>query len=493
MAVPNTHEGPARIGAVMDGVRSRGGSVYCIGIGGVMMASLAILTARAGFPVSGSDRAFAGGCGSPTAQRLTAAGIRLFGDHAAAHLPPDCGAVIYTVAITEDNPEYRAAAERGIPRFSRADYIGWLMTGYHRRVGVAGMHGKSTCTSMCAQVFLDAAADPTVLIGADYPPIGGAFRLGGREMFLFEACEYMDSFLDFRPTVAVLLNAELEHVDYFRDLSQIEDSFFRFASLTGRDGVTVCNVDDACVSRAAARALAAGGTGRVVTFSAQGTAADVCAHGVQLERGLPAFTLVVDGEAWGEVCLRVPGIHQVCDALAAVAAAWVCGLARADILRGLADFTGVARRMEFRGEVRGGLVFDDYGHHPTEIRATLAGAAALVGTHPDGTPGRLLCVFQPHTYSRTARLYDDFRTAFDAADRLILLDVYAARETDTQGVSSAGLAEDIRARGRDAQYAPSPADAAAAVQAFLCPGDVAVIMGAGDVTRVSDLLCPRTK
>lgn len=163
----------------MDGVRSRGGSVYCIGIGGVMMASLAILTARAGFPVSGSDRAFAGGCGSPTAQRLTAAGIRLFGDHAAAHLPPDCGAVIYTVAITEDNPEYRAAAERGIPRFSRADYIGWLMTGYSRRVGVAGMHGKSTCTSMCAQVFLDAAADPTVLIGADYPPHRRGIPAGG--------------------------------------------------------------------------------------------------------------------------------------------------------------------------------------------------------------------------------------------------------------------------------------------------------------------------
>ena len=271
------------------------------------------------------------------------------------------------------------------------------------------------------------------------------------------------------------------------------------------DSIMVSNVGSAAISAVslvdsinilviqAFYALAAGGTGRVVTFSAQGTAADVCAHGVQLERGLPTFTLVVDGEAWGEVCLRVPGIHQVCDALAAVAAAWVCGLARADILRGLADFTGVARRMEFRGEVRGGLVFDDYGHHPTEIRATLAGAAALVGTHPDGTPGRLLCVFQPHTYSRTARLYDDFRTAFDAADRLILLDVYAARETDTQGVSSAGLAEDIRARGRDAQYAPSPADAAAAVQAFLCPGDVAVIMGAGDVTRVSDLLCPRTK
>lgn len=355
------------------------------------------------------------------------------------------------------------------------------------------MHGKSTCTSLCAQVFLDAAVDPTVLIGAEYPPIGGAFRLGSKDYFLFEACEYMDSFLDFRPTVAILLNAELEHVDYFRDMTQIEDSFCRFASLTGSTGVTVCNADDPCVSRAAARALAAGHTGRIVTFSVRNPEADVYARNVRTERGLPVFELVVAGETLGRVSMRVPGRMLISDALATVAAAWVSGLPRAAILQGIANFSGVSRRMEYRGEVGGGRVYDDYGHHPTEIRATLAGASELVGTHPDGTPGHLLCVFQPHTYSRLARLYDDFRTAFDTADRLILLDVYAARETDTQGVSSAGLARDIRARGRDALYAQSPAAAAAAVRAYLGPGDIAVIMGAGDVTRVSDRLCPRAE
>ena len=257
--------------------------------------------------------------------------------------------------------------------------------------------------------------------------------------------------------------------------------------------MTICNADDPCISRAAERARDAGHTGRVVTFSVRDPAADVYARDIGTERGLPVFELVVAGESWGRIPMRVPGRMLIGDALAAVAAAWVSGCPRAAILRGVADFSGVSRRMEYRGEVGGGRVYDDYGHHPTEIRATLSGAAELVGTHPDGTPGHLFCVFQPHTYSRLARLYDDFRTAFDAADRVVLLDVYAARETDTQGVSSAGLAWDIRTRGHDASYAPSPESAAAAVRAYLCPGDVAVIMGAGDVTRVSDLLCPRAE
>lgn len=487
MSVPNTHEGPARIGAVMESIRARGGSVYCIGIGGVMMASLAILTARAGFRVSGSDRSL-----SDTTRRLENEGIAVHPTHDAAHIPPDCGAVVYTVAISEENPEYWAAGERGIPRFSRADYIGWLMTGYTHRIGVAGMHGKSTCTSMCTQVFLDAEADPTVLIGADYPPIGGAFRLGAHDYFLLESCEYMDSFLDFRPTVAILLDAELEHVDYFRDLEQVEDSFCRFASLTGapagQGGVTICNADDESVMRAATRALREGGTGCLLTFSCRDAAADLYADGIHLERGLPRFELVVGGTSWGTVRLAVPGLHQVYNALAAAAAGWVCGLAPDAILRGLEHFRGVSRRMEYRGELGGGRVYDDYGHHPTEIRATLTGAAALVGTRPDGSPGQLFCVFQPHTYSRTARLYADFLTAFEAAERVCFIDIYAARETDTLGVSSAGLARDLGKRGL---YAPTPAAAADAIRAWLCPGDVAVIMGAGDVTKVSDCLFPR--
>lgn len=485
MSVLNTHAGAVRIGAVMEEVHARGGSVFCIGIGGVMMASIARLTARFGFPVSGSDRTR-----SDTTSRLEAEGIRVYPTHDADHIPADCGAVVYTVAISEDNPEYRAAKERQIPCFSRADYIGWLMTGYRQRVGVAGMHGKSTCTSMCTRIFLEAGTDPTVLIGADYPPIGGAFRAGREDYFLLEACEYMDSFLDLSPTVAVLLGAELEHVDYFSDLEQIINSFARFAGLTGRDGVVICNADDRNVTEAAERARSAGKTGRVVTFACTDPQADVYAQDISVEQGNPTFVLWVGGENWGMVRLAVPGRHQVYNALAAIAVGWVCGLPREAILRGIEAFRGVSRRMEYRGDINGARVYDDYGHHPTEIRATLEGAVALTGTRPDGTPGRLLCVFQPHTYSRLAMLYKDFLSAFAAADKVCLLDVYAARETDIQGVSSEMLAHDL---GERAVYAPDPLTAAAVVRADLLPGDVAVIMGAGDVTRVSDLLFPESE
>ncbi|MCQ2429059.1 MAG: UDP-N-acetylmuramate--L-alanine ligase [Clostridia bacterium] len=476
MSVENTHEGPARIALYMKAART----VHFIGVGGVMMSSLAILTHRAGYTVTGSDRT-----PSKVTAGLEAEGITVFYAHDASNLTPDCGMVVYTVAISADNPEFAAAAERHIPCISRADYLGWLMTAYQNRVGVAGMHGKSTCTSMCTQLFLEAEADPTVLIGADFAPINGAFRLGGDRHFLFEACEYMDSFLDFRPTTAILLGAELEHVDYFKSMEQIETSFAGFASLTGPDGVTIVNADDPHSVKSARTALACGGTGRVITFGVQTADADFRAENPHLERGLPVFDLVVRGERWGTVKLRIPGIHHIYNALAAAAAADVSGLDRAPILRGLSCFAGVDRRMQYRGQVNGASVYDDYGHHPTEIRATLTGASALVGTAPDGTPGRLVCVFQPHTYSRTASLYDSFLTAFDPADRVFLLDIYAAREVNSFGVSSAGLASDIGSR---AAYCASPAEAADALRQVLRPGDVAVIMGAGDVIKVSRIL-----
>jgi hypothetical protein len=226
---------------------------------------------------------------------------------------------VYTVAISEDNPEYVAAHARGIPCVSRADYLGALMTGYTRRVGVAGMHGKSTCTSMCAQILLDARVDPTILSGAAYAPMGGAYRLGeSKEHFLFEACDYMDSFLDFHPTVAVLLGAELEHVDYFKDMEQITESFARFASLTGEEGVTVVNLDDEDILESARRALERGMTGRLITFSADGDpAADFTARNIRAVGGLPCFDLLARGELVGQVAMAVPGKHQVINALAA--------------------------------------------------------------------------------------------------------------------------------------------------------------------------------
>ena len=486
MSTPNTHEGSARIKACLKACADRKGSVFFIGVGGVMMSSLALLTARAGYSVFGSDRAR-----TAVTDTLEARGITVCYGHDSRNIPADCGLVVYTVAISEDNPEYTEAHGRGIPCVSRADYLGALMTDYTRRVGVAGMHGKSTCTSMCAQILLDAEVDPTILSGATYAPMGGAYRLGdSKEHFLFEACEYMDSFLDFKPTVAVLLGAELEHVDYFKDMEQITESFARFASLTGEGGVTVVNLDDSDIMESARRALDRGRTGRLVTFSAEGNpAADFRAECVRMERGLPCFELIARGESLGSVTMAVPGRHQVINALAAAAAMEACGIPRAAILSGLTRYCGAGRRMEYKGTVNGAKVYDDYGHHPTEVKATLEGAKALCGAESEG--GRLICVFQPHTYSRTASLYSEFLTAFDAADKVIFMDIYAAREDNIYGVSSAGLAADINRRAADAHkadYCTTPAEAAEAIRSLAKEGDTVVIMGAGDVIKVTQAL-----
>lgn len=482
MAVNNTHDGPEKISQYLKDI-GEDQTVFFIGVGGVMMSSLALLTARVGYQVCGSDRNR-----TQLTESLRDEGIEIFYDHRADNLADDCKLVVYTVAISADNPEYVAAHERGIPCVSRADFLGYIMTQYRRRVGIAGMHGKSTCTSMCAQIFMDADVDPTILIGADYRPIDGAYRIGGNEHFIFEACEYMDSFLDFHPTVAVLLGAELEHVDYFKDMEQIRTSFAKFAALTGHRGVTVVNIDDDDVTISANRALADGDTGRLVTFAVENTTADFHAENIYLNRGLPHFTLIARGEIWGEVQLKVPGKFQIYNCLAAAAAADACGIDRLSVIEGLENFVGASRRMELKGYINEAPVFDDYGHHPTEVKATLEGAAALCGVREDGTPGRLHCVFQPHTYSRTAQLYDQFLTAFDAADTVILIDIYAARETDTCGVSSKLLASSI---GPRALYAPSPASAAQTLIDISRPGDIVVVMGAGNVTLVTQALFPQ--
>jgi UDP-N-acetylmuramate--alanine ligase len=488
MSTPNTHEGASRITAYLKYCTKQHASVFFIGVGGVMMSSLALLTHRAGHPTVGSDRVH-----TVVTEQLEAQGIRVCYNHAAENIPADCGLVVYTVAISPDNPEYVAAMERGIPCVSRADYLGALMTDYRLRVGVAGMHGKSTCTSMCAQILLDAEVDPTILSGATYAPMGGAYRLGdSKEHFLFEACEYMDSFLDFNPTVAILLGAELEHVDYFKDMEQIRESFARFASLTGSEGITVVNADDEDILESAGRALTRGKTGRIIRFSAEGKeSADFYARSIRTEEGLPCFELMAHGESWGDVRMAVPGRHQVINALAAAAAMDACGIRREAILSGLAHYIGAGRRMERKGSVNGATVYDDYGHHPTEVKATLEGAKALctAGCAHENASARLICVFQPHTYSRTANLYSQFLTAFDAADHVLLLDIYAAREVNTFGVSSEGLAADLNAAtpGK-AHYCPSPAHAAEQIRALAREGGSVVIMGAGDIIRVTEIL-----
>lgn len=335
MSVPNTHYGAAEAGRMLAGCRS----FYFIGIGGINVSSLALLTKKRGFAVSGSDRQM-----TALTEHLRAAGIRVFDTHDASHLDEvHADAVVYTVAIQNDNPEYLEALRRGLPVLSRADYMGYLMSAYPRRIGISGMHGKSSTTSMCAEILMDAGVDPTVLSGAEMRAMDGSTRIGDGEDFLFEACEYMDSFLDFSPNIAVLLNIEMDHVDYFHDMEQIRTSFGRFASLTGEDGFAVVNADDKNVMSAVS-----GYRGHLVTFGRTENA-DYTAGNLTMERGRATFDILKSGSFFCHVTLRVPGEFQIMNALAAAAACDLCRISSEKIGAGLSAFPGRSAAWSTRG------------------------------------------------------------------------------------------------------------------------------------------------
>ena len=446
----------------------RGKSVFFIGAGGIMMSSLALLTESAGYETAGSDRT-----PSKLTKRLEDAGISVYYSHDASNLGDNCGAVVYTVAISETNPEYVRAQAEGIPCISRADYLGYVMMAYNNRVGIAGMHGKSSCTSMCAEIFLSSAergsiASPTIISGAEYASMGGAYYLGEQDNFIFEACEYMDSFLDFNPSIAVLLNAEMEHVDYFKSMDHICASFAQYASLVGDSGTVVYNADDENIVCAANSVNA-----KKISFSLN-SGADFCADNIELDKLPIEFDVLYKGEHFAHVTLPSRGIHSVYNALAATAASFACGISADDIVAGLAAFKGAKRRMEYKGKICGAEVYDDYGHHPTEIAATLKGAKATA-------KGRLICVFQPHTYSRTAALADKFAECFADADKVIFADIYAAREDNVYGISSQRLAELV---GDKAMYGESFDAIAATLKDIAQEGDTVVVMGAGDIFKL---------
>lgn len=468
MLTENTHFGPDRIRQLICGCRG----VFFIGIGGINMSSLAHLTHAAGLHVAGSDRTRNALCG-----RLEREGIAISYEHRAENIE-GCDVIVYTVAISEDNPEYAAARAVGLPCISRADYMGYLMTEYSRRIGISGMHGKSTTTSMCAALLMDAGLDPTVLSGAEYNKMGGSYRVGGRENFVFEACEYKDSFLDFNPTVAVILNIEPDHLDYFSGLEQIKQSFCRYATRPGCECV-IANADDENV-----RAVVEAAGCRTITFSLHSRGADYVAANIATERGMYNFDVLKQGEFFCRVSLGVPGMHNISNALAAIAVADLCGISPEVIVRSLAGFRGANRRMEFKGLLCGARVYDDYAHHPTEIRAALEGLSQLMAAE-DGECGELICVFQSHTYDRTAALFDDFAAAFESADRVIVADIYAAREGSDCGVSALKLAEAI---GERAEYVGDMAHIAEHLRQIVREGDTVVVMGAGDIFKLFPLL-----
>lgn len=463
MATPNTHFGAKNIELMLKNCKS----IFFIGIGGINMSSLAHISHLRGYRTGGSDREK-----TALTERLASEEIEIFYSHAAENME-SYDAVVYTVAISPDNPEYVRALERGIPCISRADYLGYLMLGYENRIGVSGMHGKSTCTSMCATVFMEGGADPTVLSGAELDAMGGAYRIGKSENFIFEACEYMDSFLDFNPSTAIILNIDLDHVDYFKDIEQVCSSYSRFADITGESGTIIANADNEYIPVALADYK-----GKIVTFGVATGSADYVAINIRFPSGFASFDVMYRGEYLAHVKLSVTGEHNVYNALAAFAAGHISGLDPEKIAEGLAKFHGAKRRMEYKGTVNGALVFDDYGHHPTEVATTLEGVAKRGAS-------RVFCVFQPHTFSRTYTLMDDFAQSFDAVDRVFIADIYPARETDNLGISGKTLAIRI---GEKAEYISGFENIANEINSTLYEGDILVVMGAGDIYKLFDYL-----
>ncbi len=462
MSTPNTHFGAKAISELLKNCKS----IYFIGIGGINMSSLAHISAKRGFSVGGSDRV-----ASALTAKLENCGIKINYCHAAENIR-GYDAAVYTVAISPDNPEYAEAHRLGIPCISRADFLGYVMTAYKRRIGISGMHGKSTCTSMCATTFIGAGVSPTVLSGAELSLMDGAYTVGDGDDFIFESCEYMDSFLDFNPSIAVILNVEIDHVDYFHSIEQIRESFSKYLALTGEDGYAVINADDENVMLSAK-----GYRGHKISFAIE-SAADMRAVKILCKGGKYSFDIEKKGELFCHVDLSVTGYHNIYNALACAAAADICGISPEDISLGLGAFCGAKRRMEYKGNLFGAELYDDYGHHPTEVLTTLNGAKGLA-------KNRLICLFQPHTYSRTKELFDGFAAAFEAADKVFVSDIYAARETDDGSVSSRMLAEAI---GTKAVYSGDISSSAKMLREELSEGDALVVMGAGDIYKVFDLL-----
>lgn len=446
--------------------------VHFIGIGGISMSGLAEILLTRGFSVSGSDSQE-----SELTKRLAAHGATIFYGQKAENIMDGIDVVVYTAAIHPDNPEYNAAVQKGIPMLSRAEFLGQVMRNYKQSIAVAGTHGKTTTTSMVTEMLMDAKKDPTVTVGGMLDVIGGNIRVGGSDLFVLEACEYTNSFLSFFPTIEIILNIDEDHLDFFQDLADIRRSFRRFAEILPEDGCLIINSDIEHYEE-----ICAGLPCKVITVGSDAKTSQYSFANLEFDANACAtYDLLIHGEHMDTITLSVPGLHNVHNSLAALAAVRETGLTMDEIKKGLLAYRGTHRRFEKKGEHNGVVIIDDYAHHPQEITAALE-------TAKNCSHRELWCVFQPHTYSRTKTLFHEFAHALSKADHVVLADIYAARETDTLGISSAMLAEEIAALGTDTQYLPS----FEAIEEYLLEhckeGDLLMTMGAGDIVKVGESL-----
>ena len=446
-----------------------GTRVHLAGIGGVSMCPLAEVLAGMGLQVQGSDMSE-----SDTVRQLRAQGIPVAVGHSAENLK-DCALVIRTAAIHDDNPEIAGAIARGIPVYERAQAWGAIMQHYQNAVCISGTHGKTTTTSMATHIFMAAQADPTVMIGGTLLLLHSGYRVGRGDTIILESCEYCNSFLNFFPTVAVILNVEADHLDFFKDLADIEHSFHAFADLVPQRGYIISNADDP-----GAREAVKGLSHPVFTFGIADPDADCTAHNVAFHDGCPTFDVVIRGETYAHVELHIAGRHNILNSLAAASAAYVLGIPGSAVEEGLATFHGAGRRFERKGTFHGADVFDDYAHHPAELHALLTTAQSM-GYE------RVICAFQPHTYTRTKALFDDFVRELQLPDVTILAEIYAAREKNDIGISS----QDLAAKIPGAVYCSTLDQVADQLAELARPGDLILTVGAGDIFRAGEKLLER--
>ena len=436
-----------------------GKHVHLVGIGGVSMRPLGLVLQGMGMTVTGSDMN-----ASVSTDELIAKGIRVSIGHAAENIEgADC--VIRTAAAHNDNPEIAAARSAGIPTFERAQAWGVIMQAYKHAICIAGTHGKTTTTSMMTHILMEAQMDPTVMIGGNLPLLGAGHRVGQGDPIVLESCEYCDSFLNFFPTLAVILNVEADHLDYFKDLADVQKSFRQFAELS--TGGVIANGDDLHVRQ----------TLENMEYISFGLESGNRVTAANMSADWRHFDVLCDGSFYCHLDLKVIGRHNALNALGAAAAAWHLAIPGEAVSDGLATFGGAQRRMQFKGTYNGADIYDDYAHHPDELAATISAVRTL-------DYKRIVVAFQPHTYTRTTALFDDFVRELKKADHVVLAEIYAARERNTTGISSMDLAQQIPG----SRYCETLPEVTEYLKSIACQGDMILTIGAGDIFKAGEAM-----
>lgn len=445
--------------------------IHMIGIGGVSMSGIAAILKNFGFTVTGSDRT-----NSESVQSLIKKGIKVTIGHNLEDVSKS-DAVVFSAAIKQDDPEMLEARRLNIPTIERADFLGALTRCFKDTICISGTHGKTTTTSMVSLCFLEAMQDPSIQVGAFLKAIDGNYRVGNSEHFIIEACEYVESFLKFSPKTEIILNIDNDHLDYFKTFENIKNAFVKYVKLLPDNGILIVNGDDKnCLD------LPQYTKAKTITYGISNKNTDFFAVNIVFDNdGFAEFDVYSHDEFFERIKLSVPGMHNVLNALSCIALCTEYGIDKKDIKSALLKFTGANRRFEFKGKVNGASIYDDYGHHPTEIVAT---AKSLMNKKYS----KSWVVFQPHTYSRTKNLLNDFAKALLNFDNIIVLDIYAARENNTYGISSEDLVNKIKSLGKDAKYIPDFDTCVKYLKENVKENDIVMTLGAGTVTEIGPML-----